>query len=298
MPWDRGPGRRPLQRLCSDRQTHTGSGVVPADQRYSHPINKEVFTQLNRSYVRGKLQSGRCDPHWKTMQDELQEELRLGRMSGPYAAPSWWPRPAVGFSGDQTLLPLPSDNITSSFCFAVVQSDKVRRCEDFKRSGVNSTLVLHDTPHHDDIPVFVELLRAQHGLGLQPELWAQDLHGAYRQLGLRDPSDAFCVLMTPAGPVLLQHHALGFGATASVSGFCRFADSICYLARRLMAILTGHYVDDFIGAELALNAPNSFHAFADVFRSLGLRMKESKALEGPGHHDGDHPGRDHPPTTP
>ena len=66
------------------------------------------------------------------MLEELREELRLG----------------------------PDEQITASFCFSVVQGDKTRRCEDFKRSGLNDTVEVHDAPHHDDIPVYVELVKA------------------------------------------------------------------------------------------------------------------------------------------
>ena len=80
-------------------------------------------------------------------------------------------------------------------------------------------------------------------------VWAQDLDGAYRQFPVRDPTDCFCVLMTPRGPILLQHHAMTFGAVSSVWNFNRAADGIMFLSRRLLATPLGHYVDDFIGVE-------------------------------------------------
>ena len=52
--------------------------------------------------------------------------------------------------------------------------------------------------------------------GTTAMVWAEDLNGAYRQFPVRDPGGCYCVLMTPQGPVLLQHHAMTFGAVSSV----------------------------------------------------------------------------------
>eukprot|EP00438_Fugacium_kawagutii_P029339 Skav210188 [mRNA] locus=scaffold2101:315256:320021:- [translate_table: standard] len=82
----------------------------------------------------------------------------------------------------------------------------------------------------------------------------------------------------PDGPLVLRHHALSFGAVASVWGFNRCADSICFLARRLLQLCVGHFVDDFVGIECDRSVPSGFTAFASVFRHLGLAMKERKAL--------------------
>lgn len=51
-----------------------------------------------------------------------------------------------------------------------------------------------------------------------------------------------------------------------------------FLARRLLGIAIGHYVDDFIAIEPHNLAESSFQQFTRLSRLLGLRMKESKAL--------------------
>jgi hypothetical protein len=51
-----------------------------------------------------------------------------------------------------------------------------------------------------------------------------------------------------------------------------------FLARRLLGIAIGHYVDDFIAIEPHNLAASSFQQFTRFSRLLGLRMKESKAL--------------------
>lgn len=237
----------------------------------------EVFAKHNHHYVLQKLRSHHVDRHWQVLLDELGDELEKGRMAGPYEAPPSWGCTAVSIGG-MPLQTIPDAEPVAAFCFSVVQSDKVRRCEDFRRSGLNSTVEVHDAPHRDDIPVFVELIRAFSALGLHPRTWAQDLAGAYRQLGVRDPSQAYCVLMLPQGPLILRHNALSFGAVASVWGFNRTGDGLCFVARRLLWSVVGHFVDDFIGVGAAQHVDTEFSCFSQLFAVLGLRMKVAKAL--------------------
>lgn len=257
---------------------HSGAGWLPrADQKYEFPVTLEAFQKNNRHYTLAKLRSNKVDPEWSTMLEELKTELKKGRMSGPYKAPEWWPIQTTSVD-DAPLQELPFQNICISFCFSVSQSDKIRRCEDFRRSGHNSTVIAHDVPCHHDIQTFMDLALSQPAGDTPSRVWAQDLNGAYRQFAVRDPNDCFCVLMTPQGPLLLKHHALIFGATSSVWNFNRAADSLMFLSRRLLAVTLGHYVDDFIGIEPEHLVDSGFEQFTRLMRILGLRMKESKAL--------------------
>ena len=259
-------------------ELHAGAGWLPrADSKYEFPTSAETFMKHNQHYTRAKLRSKRVDPEWSSMLDELRSELKKGRMSGPYRAPDWWPTQTTTID-EMPLLQLPIQNICTSFCFSVVQADKIRRCEDFRRSGHNATVVAYDVPHHHDIRTFTDLALSAPQGGDTSLVWAQDLDGAYRQFPVRDPTDCFCVLMTPRGPILLQHHAMTFGAVSSVWNFNRAADGIMFLSRRLLATPLGHYVDDFIGVEPSALVHSSFSEFTRLMRVLGLRMKERKAL--------------------
>ncbi len=106
-------------------------------------LSFEVFHQANQQYVVKKLRQGRVDEHWQVMLDELLEDRARGRLDGPFAAPDGWPVPAVGLP-DEALQPLPDKEIYAAFCFSVCQSDKVRRCEDDRRSHHNETVQVWD----------------------------------------------------------------------------------------------------------------------------------------------------------
>ena len=90
----------------------------------------DEFQMHNRRYVQDKLKDARPSPHWQVILDELMEETRKGRVEGPLQAPRSWQAtfpPCVG----KSLEAAPTEHAWAALCFAVVQSDKVRRCEDY-----------------------------------------------------------------------------------------------------------------------------------------------------------------------
>eukprot|EP00438_Fugacium_kawagutii_P034924 Skav206385 [mRNA] locus=scaffold834:525350:529905:- [translate_table: standard] len=134
---------------------HPGPGWQHrTDSRYAFPISSDTWTTMNRHYVMGKLARNHVDPHWATLLQEILEEHRKGRLSGPYQQPSWWPVQSITTHGLERLQ-LDDDDICVAFAFAVEQDDKVRRCEDFRRSGHNSTVETYDSPWHNDISTYV-----------------------------------------------------------------------------------------------------------------------------------------------
>ena len=102
---------------------------------------------------------------------------------------------------------------------------------------------MKDSPPHDTLDVFVDIAKAYSNFGHECSTWSQDLAGAYRQFPVRNPGDCYCALITSAGPILFRHHALTFGAVASVWSFNRSADALTFLSRRVLALTAGHYVD-------------------------------------------------------
>ena len=73
-------------------------------------------------------------------------------------------------------------------------SRKVRRCEDYRRSGHNSTIHVQVIPAYDDISRYVQILLRLEAAGHDTEVWCQDLWAAYRQFPIERPNDAFALL--------------------------------------------------------------------------------------------------------
>ena len=246
------------------------------DERYAHPISQEEFQRLNRSHVDERIRNSKPSRHWKVMLDELMDDREKGRVEGPLQAPTDWAF-ALEAPNGMHLSPPPTDRAWAALCFAVEQGDKVRRCEDYRRSSHNSTVQADDCPHYDDVTRYVTVMKHIQALGCGlPQIWGHDLTGAYRQIPLEPSDSAYTVLILPRGPSLWRHRAAPFGATASVWAFCRFSDSMVSLARRYLIALAGHFVDDFTGVELAATAESSCLSFKAFFQRLGLSMKPEK----------------------
>ena len=257
-----------------------GVGWVPRlDGRYSNPLDMETFIRFNHQHILERLDPPRVDTHWKVMLDELLADRESGKLTGPYRAPSGWPVPTVTVNG-LPLLDTPAGHVCVAACFSVQQTDKIRRCEDYRRSGHNCTICTiraSDTPHHHTISHYAQLARYWISKTGQCTTWAHDLDAAYRQAAVRDTQYSFVLLNTPMGPTLWRHNALCFGATASVWAFNRLADSLTFLGRCLLAIPILHFVDDFGSCEPERLAKTSFLHFADMTSLLGLKMKAKKA---------------------
>ena len=256
---------------------HPGPGWLPRlDEAYAHPIQMQTFADLNKQYIFQKLKRKFVDPHWAPMLEELLQEKDLGRVQGPFAAPADWPCRTVAPHGQQ-LLPTPNGEIFPSVCFAVVQSDKIRRCEDLRRSFHNQTIYATQTPTHHNVDTYIEVIRSLGQSQRQPVLWSHDLDSAYRQFPVKDQRYSYTILFTESGPTLWRHGALAFGATSSVWSFNRAADCLMFLARKLHIANAFHYVDDYAGIEGSNIADSSFEAFSKLCTSLGLRTKPKKA---------------------
>ena len=138
------------------------------DNHYSRPTPVAQFFRENDIYIQEQL-SRPHDKHWRMMLEEILEEVALDRMDGPFEAPPGWRRRTTAPEGT-TLKPLHHHTIAVAVAFAILQigsdgADKVRRGEDWRRSGHNRTVRVTDAPHHhtvDDYITVGKLLR--HGL--------------------------------------------------------------------------------------------------------------------------------------
>ena len=154
--------------------------------------------------------------HWQAMAEEVALDVRRGRMEGPFRAPTTWTKDTVPlslFEHTSKLLQLPDNEPTPcAFAFPVIQfgSDgrrKIRRAEDWKRSGANSTNTVQDKPACHDIYAFVEVmcLLRDSGQDLSTQnivTWALDHEDAYRQFPAKWPWQTGMILHTPSRPTM------------------------------------------------------------------------------------------------
>eukprot|EP00439_Symbiodinium_sp_Y106_P077210 s1684_g16.t1 len=181
----------------------------------------------------------RPNEHSETLFEEILEECRLGRVSGP--------RPL-----SQILLQDTSS--CASRAFPVVQSGKVRRADDWMRSH-HSTVWVCDTPAYASADTLASCIQC----AKRPEttlLSAVDHEGAYRSLPVREPSECGVVLPVAPDRALFYHNSLPFGSSGSVWSYLRVADVLSFLAVSLLVVPSAHFVDDFYQSEDEEVAPS------------------------------------------
>ena len=258
---------------------------VRTDQKYTTPTSLDELRQHNRDYIHKKLQQQRVDPHWRLMADEIAKEVQQGRMAGPFHGPQWLHHhttPLLEFEHTSTLQPLPHTDPIIAMAFSIEQTGsdgkaKIRRGEDWRRSGHNQACQMTDQPYHHTPDHYAWLAQYTCRSSQEvPLVWGHDHDGAYRQLPLDDPSIAYVLLLTPSGPTLWHHHVLLFGSAASVWAYNRFGDMLSAIARAITCIPVVHYVDDYGSIEPAKTAHSGFSTFERLNSILGFHMKQSK----------------------
>ena len=206
---------------------------------------------------------------------------RIGRMNGPFAAPASWNHRTISpvEHPDLQLLPIPQEQPYTALAFSIQQvgsdgKDKIRRGEDWRRSGHNSTCTMRDQPFHHTPDHCASLALLDHTrwphYGIH--VWGRDHDGAYRQLPLDDTRQAYVLLMTPSGPTLWSHNVLLLGSW----GYNRFGDAMVAIARILLLCPALRYVDDYGSMEPEHHATSGFDSFEQLSGALGYHMKKSK----------------------
>ena len=216
-----------------------GRGLAP-DAKYAHLIGRDQFRSFSSARVQTILKSACPNEHAERRFAEVVAEAALGRFQGPWSH-EYLQRQMLRAGG------------FVAKAFPIVQGDKVRRGDDWLRSGHNSTVWASDTPFYMGAPRIVAAARhcAQKSV---PHLAAVDHEGAYRALPVRDPEECYTVLPGEEAGSVWQHMVLTFGATSSVWAYLRVADAVCFLSIVLLLPATA-FVDDFFRIDGAKSAP-------------------------------------------
>ncbi|CAE7405213.1 unnamed protein product, partial [Symbiodinium necroappetens] len=234
---------------------------VRQDAKYSRPLTKSQFTSVNDGEHKNALaQEQGGSEHTPAMLAEIDKEMLKTRFKGPFVPDTVAESPAA----------------FGSRAFPVVQQDKVRRADDWRRSGHNSTVFVLDSQPYAGTQTVLTSVQAAADFG-QPVLAALDHDGAYRALPVRDPDECFVFVPSEKGPEVYQHLVLPFGGTGSVWAYLRIADVICLITLVLAYIPASHFVDDFYFSEPDKTADSAFECFCLLQSLLGFTMKESKA---------------------
>ena len=103
----------------------------------------------------------------------------------------------------------------ASSAFPVVQQDNVRRADDWRGSGHNSTVFVTDSPPYAGRQTVLSSIQSAAEFG-EAILAALDHDGAYKALSVKDPAECLVFIPYEQGPQVFNHLVLLFGGTGSV----------------------------------------------------------------------------------
>ena len=171
--------------------------------------------------------------------------------------------------------------------FGVVQGTSVRACENAAESAHNAASALSErlTCETADLPVriaaaFAAILDTDDSqpMPFNMQVGTEDLEAAYRRVLVSTPQyTVVAVWDTDAEEVaLFEMPGYNFGLHSAVLSFNRVAHSLCEVARRLFAVCTGHYYDDFVCAEPDFALGSGQDMLCCVLRAMGLPASTEK----------------------
>ena len=186
----------------------------------------------------------------KTMQ-----EVALGNMRGPFTRAEI--DAAFGPSAFRAM-----------HRFAVWQKGKLRACDNAKGSWHNRAVGRHErlSVEAADFPARVTAcVTAAFNEPLEMVSGCDDLPHAYREVPSADPRwTPVCIFVPGVGARYFTMPGFNFGLAAAVPQFNRFPEAVQAIARRLAAVLTCHFFDDFNVTEPRLCAGSGAAYFAPI----------------------------------
>ena len=163
--------------------------------------------------------------------------------------------------------------------FGLVQKEKIRLIDDFSASGINSCVMVSESPSLHTIDMVGAMMSFWCGeakrLGVTPELGIRtfDLSSAYRQLAVSGEGRQFAYIgvfnPTLGKTSYFQCRAVPFGAVRSVHSFLRLSRALWWLGTVGCSLMWTSYFDDFIVMSAKEMTHSSGCIVASIFKLTG-----------------------------
>lgn len=160
---------------------------------------------------------------------------------------------------------------------------KIRCIDDLKALGVNATVGVPESIHHDHIDSLLDLAKSVHRAGHRPVLLKADFKGAYRCVPISpDHADMAQLIVRDTDNhqrVTVEQLAHPFGAVGAVYAWERVGVAIVAILRSLgLPVL--RYVDDLLAVVPEGAGAAAKQGIEDVVTALGFRLAPYKT-DGP-----------------
>ena len=192
----------------------------------------------------------------------------------------WLTKPSPISQNDRT-----NTILSPRFCISEQhgnQQQKFRVIGDLTKSQVNQAAQASDTYCPQDLDMFMVLARLQHRYGAKKlRMWSVDFSNAYKTIGLNKASREaahICFTNPTSGrPYKARVLVQPFGSRRAPANWGRVVTFLQFVARELLLVNTGAFVDDAFGVKEDRIATSGFLLFKQLCDLIGPHVYE----EGP-----------------
>ena len=215
------------------------------------------------------LASIRPSSHDVALWEATMSDVQAGNMAGP-------------FRSVEEVRNRLGGEIVIARRFGVEQTDKIRECDDCRRSHLNKGTRADRRLVLSDVTALLWAAGVLAKAGSQPfaHFWKRDHRKSYRQVPVCEQDHPLLVVALwdaqSSSVAFFYHRFLPFGATAAVYAYNRVACALVHFARTWLRLPVDNYFDDYWGVGEPTRALMSFDAFVRLNTLLGLDIKAAK----------------------
>jgi len=265
----------PDEQVRSDLAGFPFAGVLPKIHYSAKPLDKPmvaasemdlagVIVEQNREVLRALKEL----PYAEDIAGDVQKDVAIGAMTEP-----------VVLSQRHVQEYLLTRRIP-------VREEKAagwrtRVADHATESAVNIATSLQDRMRHDTVDVMVWFMLALMNTGGGIKSWKRDVKRAFKRVPIarRHSKFAGAVWMSDNVAWFSQHLGMPFGTTSAGHSWHRLANVVVAVARRIVRVMVGRYVDDFFGCDLAMSKKSGGWCIDVLVQLFGIPLDPEKSHE-------------------
>jgi hypothetical protein len=269
--------KEPTQSLQAFRE---GFKAFEAGHRAAETrLRKQLLQQMSSADGRQKA---------RLLMSKTKEEIELGYM-GKFMGRKQFHELYGGGDGDGARPA--TARVIGRFAVQQTKPDgsvKVRVVDNAKASGTNQATRTVETLRLPDARVVPQMAACYWAVAQRLSLpvpalavSCDDIKAAYKRIPTRDLRFTMCALCNPAVPgEILYAPTWGsaFGMTSSVLSFNSLAELLTFIAKRTMALVVEHYVDDTPQVDAVAHAESGQAALTAMHAAFGIPLEPTKAM--------------------
>jgi len=265
----------PDEDVCGDLAGFPFVGVLPKIHYSAKPLDKpmkaasekdlaEVFVEQNQEVLRALKEL----PYADDIAGDVQKDVAIGAMTEPEVLSS---KHVQNFLLTRRI-PVREEKAAGW---------RTRVADHATESAVNIATSLRDRMRHDTVDVMVWFMLVLMNIGGGIKSWKRDVKRAFKRvpIAVRHAKFAGAAWMCDNVAWFSQHLGMPFGTTSAGHGWHRLANVVIAVARRIVRVVVGRYVDDMFGCDRETTRRTGGWCIDVLFQLFGIPLDPEKSHE-------------------